>query len=419
MSDREKDSIIDMNNNGSIKFDPQTGLCTTMGFVDFTQPLKSTNADVDDSDYYEEDDESDNNRDDCAMKTDSIANKFFIFLWNCLTACECGKRTEDAHHQYDILSNALNDILDTRGNVALKFEHLLGWTAAATHHGLSALLSSVETHQQNRTLFKRVADEWKKVLDKTASSTVVGIDLAYHKFAIWMCGCFQRLLKEARKEYADHAKYTFNFIRKPRVQKGQSASAIANAVAKSNTAFASSTTSHIMTVDTTPAIVTVTVIKPSKNVKLGLGIGQKAGQSGILVNSIAPGSLFANTDLKVGMTLRSIDGRGYSSFQEGLALVKGAEGTLTIVAANLKSSSPFPSRSASTPPVPIPRRSYTYPIPGTTGVPVTKQRDNLMPPERNGSVESYQNNDNDLGSSTKSSMSDSDDEWKTSDMDDG
>ena len=42
--------------------------------------------------------------------------------------------------------------------------------------------------------------------------------------------------------------------------------------------------------------------------------------------------LFTNTDLREGMVLVALDGRRFSSYQEGLALLKAAEGQLTVSA---------------------------------------------------------------------------------------
>ena len=66
-----------------------------------------------------------------AMKTNSDANKFCMFLWKCLEASETGSISGDACRQFDILNSALDDTLSL-SSTATKFEHLLGWTSAAT-----------------------------------------------------------------------------------------------------------------------------------------------------------------------------------------------------------------------------------------------------------------------------------------------
>ncbi|KAL7543797.1 hypothetical protein ACHAXR_013111 [Thalassiosira sp. AJA248-18] len=354
LSDREKDGTSDFGNDDDSDFfssyarpviDPATGLCTRISLTDFTQPLED-------------------NGDDCAMATSSDANKFNIFLWQCLIASETGSSSigGDACRQYDLLNRALDDVLSlamatttTAASVATaKFEHLLGWTAAATNHGLHALLYRGDP-DRNRTLFKAVGDEWKEAFEKTTacnnnngSNDKAGIvSEALRKFAIWMCESFQKLLKDAKKEYGDHAKYSFNFIKQTarRVPKGPASVATAAALPKNNSATATAAAATAAQLLCTNEVTTV-VIKPMKDFKLGLGIGQKGGNSAILVNSIAPGSLFLKTGLKVGMTLKSINGKKYRSFAEGLALIKGAEGKLTIVATTVTPIPPPPADTA-------------------------------------------------------------------------
>ncbi|KAL9187266.1 hypothetical protein ACHAXT_001369 [Thalassiosira profunda] len=90
-----------------------------------------------------------------------------------------------------------------------------------------------------------------------------------------------------------------------------------------------------------PTRVTVSVTKPSKDTKLGLGIGIKKGATCICVESIPEKSLFSNTDLEVGMAIETVNGESYDTFQECLALLKGAEGGLTLVAV-AQAASPLP-----------------------------------------------------------------------------
>jgi len=193
-SDREKEG------NSDAAVSNANGLCTTISFVDFTKPLEDHG--------------------DCPMKTESDANKFCMFVWKILNACESGSIGGDACRQFDVLNNALDDSLAMH-SIAARFEHLLGWTAAATNHGLHALLYRGDP-DRNRSLFKAVGDEWKKIFE---ANTEVVVSEELRKFAIWMCESFQKLLKEAKKEYGDYAKYTFNFIKKPRVQKAVASAA--------------------------------------------------------------------------------------------------------------------------------------------------------------------------------------------------
>jgi len=52
----------------------------------------------------------------------------------------------------------------------------------------------------------------------------------------------------------------------------------------------------------------------------------------LVVISIAPDSPFVGTDLGVGMTLETINGAVYDSFDGGLYLLKSADGRVVIVA---------------------------------------------------------------------------------------
>jgi len=267
------------------------------------------------------------------MKTNSAANKFCTFLFKCLLASESGSVGGDACRQFDILYAAFDDILilsrsgSVRSSTSItfhsKFEHLLGWTVAAVNHGLHALLYRGDP-DRNRSLFMAVGDEWKKVFDKLDN---LEVDEAYRKFAIWICECFEKLLKNAKEEYGDYAT-NFNFIKKKRVsRKGGEVSAVvalaASVSAESSTSVAQPSNNTITT--------TIIVTKQSKDSKLGLGIAQEKGmRNHIKITSIAPNSLFANTELKVGNVLLAVNGKKFSTFQQGSTLLKRAVGKLSI-----------------------------------------------------------------------------------------
>ena len=72
-------------------------------------------------------------------------------------------------------------------------------------------------------------------------------------------------MKQAKKEYGDHAKYTFNFIKKKRAKKGTEQVGASVGVAKSAPAGGTTNT------------VTISVMKPSKETILGIGIAQVNG----------------------------------------------------------------------------------------------------------------------------------------------
>ncbi len=77
-------------------------------------------------------------------------------------------------------------------------------------------------------------------------------------------------------------------------------------------------------------LTSISVTKPNQGATLG--IGMPVGVCPIQITSISPTSLFAGTSLRVGMIIRSINGRGYTTFDEGLVMMKEARGTLTVVA---------------------------------------------------------------------------------------
>ena len=318
LSNREKESMEDIGDidGTTIPIDPVTNLCTTISFTNFTEPLEDN--------------------DDCPMKTNSAANKFCTFLFKCLLASESGSVGGDACRQFDILYASFDDILllsrsAVRSSTSLtfqsKFEHLLGWTAAATNHGLHALLYRGDP-DRNRSLFMAVGDEWKKVFDKIDINLVV--DEAYRKFAIWICDCFEKLLKNAKEEYGDYAKYSFNFIKKKRVSRNNGGE-VSAVVALAASVSAESSTSIVQQPTNKTITTRIIVTKQSKDSKLGLGIAQKKGMSNhIKITSIAPNSLFANTELKVGNILLAVNAQKFSTFAQGSTLLKRAVGKLSI-----------------------------------------------------------------------------------------
>lgn len=77
--------------------------------------------------------------------------------------------------------------------------------------------------------------------------------------------------------------------------------------------------------------ISITVFKPFKDSMLGLDIAEVKGASHlILVTSIDKDSLFRHSELKVGMVFHSINNKTFTSFREGLALLKSAVGKFTI-----------------------------------------------------------------------------------------
>ena len=81
------------------------------------------------------------------------------------------------------------------------------------------------------------------------------------------------------------------------------------------------------------AKVTVNITKPSKESRLGIGI---TNQEFLKVTSIAEDGLFANTDLKLGMKVETINGQAVTTSKEAITLLKEAEDQVILEAANVK-----------------------------------------------------------------------------------
>lgn len=75
---------------------------------------------------------------------------------------------------------------------------------------------------------------------------------------------------------------------------------------------------------------TVTVVKPTEDSKLGIGLVGTAGC--VKVSHIAKDGLFNNTGLFVGMTVESINTINCSDAAQGVRVLKAAKGQVTIVA---------------------------------------------------------------------------------------
>ena len=105
-------------------------------------------------------------------------------------------------------------------------------------------------------------------------------------------------------------------------------------------------------VEPTSPVVVATANKATKDMTVGIGI--KASNGTPAISSIHPGSLFATSDLRVGMDLQSINNQPMSgkTAQEAANLIKDAVGEIIIVAGwNLSVFSPLTTAPiASAPP---------------------------------------------------------------------
>ena len=190
------------------------GLCTKIMGVDFTTPLSPL-------------------PEDAPLKTCSDANKFAMFVWNLLDACESGSVGGDACRQWDVLAAAEDDTLAISA-VGPRFEHLIGLTCATVNHGVSSWLDRGDPHN-GKIHFNAIGNAWKKLLAKPAVDLVAeGISTELRAFAITWCEALQRYLKNSKKHHGPYANaFTFNFMVKTRKP---SASAAASSAKRRKTA---------------------------------------------------------------------------------------------------------------------------------------------------------------------------------------
>jgi len=78
----------------------------------------------------------------------------------------------------------------------------------------------------------------------------------------------------------------------------------------------------------------IPVVKSSKDARLGLGIKKAEEGASLEVTSIDPGSLFESSELKVGMMIQSVNNRRFTSFDQGVTLLKEAVGECEIMVFN-------------------------------------------------------------------------------------
>lgn len=188
LSDRQKmieedDSDLDEDCTA----DSDDRLCTEIMCVDFLEPLHPQSGGP--------------------IKTDSVTNKFTIFVWKMLDACESGGIGGDACRQASVLAAATNDVLALVGsgsNIRAGFDHLLGLTAAISAHGAEMFFERGD-HETGRVVFAGLGNAWKQVFEATKEDdSVIGSDL--RQFAVERCEGLQKYLKSTT------TKYSFNFI---------------------------------------------------------------------------------------------------------------------------------------------------------------------------------------------------------------
>lgn len=290
LSDRESDAADDLSGpERPAAIDPDTGLRLVLAGNDFSAPLCTEAEDR-----------------GCPMKTDSDANRFATFLWKVLAATDsCGSvGDDDARLQHDALRAALDDAV-ALASANARFEHLLGWTAAAAHHRIDALLGPKGDPCRCRSLFGDAADAWRGLLEGGGAREGEGGEGdGLVAFARWQCGWFRKRLRRARGGGEECAGYAFDFEEKPRPGEAPVAAAVAP----------SSSTD-------------IAVTKYSKESKLGIGLDMEGGK--LKVKSIALNSAFVGKNLRVGMVIDRINGREFATGAEAAAFIGSIEGGVT------------------------------------------------------------------------------------------
>ena len=91
-----------------------------------------------------------------------------------------------------------------------------------------------------------------------------------------------------------------------------------------------------------PIVVQVVVVvsKPSKDAKLGIGLTDDGGS--VKITTLNNDGLFANTLLKVGMRVNTINSKRVTTSNEAVGLLKEAEKQVVIVASCINSACPLP-----------------------------------------------------------------------------
>ncbi|CAB9507347.1 expressed unknown protein [Seminavis robusta] len=127
----------------------------------------------------------------------------------------------------------------------------------------------------------------------------------------------------------------------------QTSSADVNIVAKDNSSHRASSSNNN---SSNGKIISVTATKASRDSRVGIAMRRKDGV-GFCVDSIAPTSIFANTELQQGMKVLTINGVSIQqsmSSQQVLSLLVNAESKVTIVAEKADNNGAAAMRNSST-----------------------------------------------------------------------
>ncbi len=96
--------------------------------------------------------------------------------------------------------------------------------------------------------------------------------------------------------------------------------------------------------------IVATATKESKEQKCGIGLTNKnPGKGPVMVTSIAEDSLFAGSSLVVGMEVKTINDKHVANSSEAIAVLKEAEGQITVVADVVETPTPTAGKASAAP----------------------------------------------------------------------
>jgi hypothetical protein len=299
---------------------------TTIFFKDFAAPL-STEGDAT----------------GVPMKADYDANRFSVFVWKCLGACESGSVGGDPFRQFGVLNAALDDAV-TLASKKYRFLHLLSWTCAAFNHGMHSMMYRYCPYGI-RSLLLAAAAEWRKIFEVIPKGDCgapedVEILQEGNEGSIRGSHPLVQLHQEtARKEAGDHRRHwdhAVNVILSVAAVPVTATATTAKAVDKSENDEKRSDKlpppKNLLALvpNDTKKTVKITVVRPTEDHPLRLCIVWVG--NALKVKSINAPSLFLGTQLTAGMLLEMINGEAYATFAEGMDLVKNAVGKMVVVA---------------------------------------------------------------------------------------
>ena len=131
-------------------------------------------------------------------------NRFAVFVWQMLGACESGSVGGDACRQSGVLAAAVSDALDFRTKGG-RFQHLLGVCLAILNHGAQYWLERGDPGLGNE-IISSIGNEWKKLFAAPESALAAeGIDAELRQTAIDLCEGLRKYLSRAQEHFGPYA----------------------------------------------------------------------------------------------------------------------------------------------------------------------------------------------------------------------